>query len=300
MIRRSLQVLAFAALLSPAVAWAQPVDLPIPPATTTEYPAGVSVAKVGGGMVYVDAQGHTLYGMDMRAGLLRFSPDPAQYCKDACAQEWVPLLAPPGSKANIKFPMGFGRPPAPPAGAAGAAPGRPAAPLTADQAAYGRVPTAANLAGDGLFTPNNAPDWTIIEGPNGPQWVYKVWHMVYVRKGEKPRSATAEGAENMTWNTLKFVPPVPQMAAPTGIGATFVDGAYVLADKDGRVLFTGKCSKDCTGWVPLSGGMASNGFGEWQVSHEADQPQWLYRGKPVFISQEGGSKIPGKGMALRP
>lgn len=290
--RRRLPIVLLAGLLLPRVAAAQPVDLPIPPAKTTDYPAGVSVAKVGGkdggGMVYVDAQGHTLYGMDMRAGLLRFSPDPAMYCKDACAREWEPLLAPPGSKPNIKFPMGFGQRPTPPAAGASAAAARPAA------------PQGQNLAGDGLFTPNNAPDWTIIEGPSGPQWVYKVWHMVYVRKGERPRSATAEGAQNMTWNTLKFVPPVPQIAAPSGVGTVFADGAYVLADKDGRILFTGKCSKDCGGWVPLSGGMASRGFGDWQVSHVSDRPQWLYRGKPVFVSQEGGSKVPGKGIALRP
>lgn len=289
MTRHGLPILLLAAALAPAAVWAQPVDLPIPPATTTEYPAGVATAKVGDGMVYVDAQGHTLYGMDMRAGLLRFSPNPAMYCKDACAQEWEPLLAPAGSKPNIKFPMGFGRPPTPPAGAAGAAAGgaRPPAP-------------AGNIAGDGLFTPANAPDWTIIDGPSGPQWVYKVWHMVYVRKDEKPRSATAEGAGGMTWNTLKFVPPVPKLTAPSGVGTAFVDGAYVLADKEGRVLFTGKCGKDCTDWQPLSGGMASSGFGDWQVSHVADQPQWLYKGKPVFFSPQGGTKVPGKGIALRP
>lgn len=265
--RRRLQIALLAGLLLPAAAYAQPVDLPIPPARTAEYPAGVSVAKVGDGMVYVDGQGHTLYGMDMRAGLLRYSPDPAMYCKDACAQEWEPLLAPAGSKPNIRYPANRG---------------------------------PASAAPDGLFTPNNAPDWTIIAGPSGPQWVYKAWHMVYVRKGEKPRSATAEGAQDMTWNTLKFVPPAPQIAAPNGVGTVFAGGAYVLADKDGRVLFTGKCGKDCGAWVPLSGGMASSGFGDWQVSHVSDQPQWLYRGKPVFVSQEGGSKVPGKGIALRP
>jgi hypothetical protein len=64
-------------------AWAQPADLPIPAATTTEYPAGISVARTAAGSVYVASDGRTLYGMDMRT-LLRSGADAAQYCQAVC------------------------------------------------------------------------------------------------------------------------------------------------------------------------------------------------------------------------
>ena len=78
-------VLALGSLCAGPLA-AQPVDLPIPAATTQSFPAGIKVAKVGAGQVYADASGRVLYGMDMRV-LQRFSPDPAQYCAQACGQE---------------------------------------------------------------------------------------------------------------------------------------------------------------------------------------------------------------------
>ena len=81
------------ALAMPFAAKAQPVDLPIPAATTSEYPPGVSVKQTKAGPVYVDAKGRTLYGMDMRV-LIRWAPDPSKYCKEACAETWAPLLAP--------------------------------------------------------------------------------------------------------------------------------------------------------------------------------------------------------------
>jgi hypothetical protein len=45
---------------------AQPVDLPIPAASSDLVGAGVKVMHLPGGAVYSDAQGHVLYGMNMR------------------------------------------------------------------------------------------------------------------------------------------------------------------------------------------------------------------------------------------
>lgn len=259
-----LSALAFAGFAA-APALAQPADLPIVAATTSEYPAGVRVAKTKAGPVYVDARGLTLYGMDMRT-VLRWSPDASKYCTGECASQWEPLLAPAGAKPNIQFPQGFGRTPPPP----------------------------------GFVNPQAAPDWTVIQGPSGPQWVYKGWHLAYTRKGSKPGSTEFEGAENKIWNTLKFVPPVPQITAPLNVKTIFAKGAYALADKDGRVLFAGKCASDCS-WQPFTGGLASRGIGEWTVDHTAQSPQWRYRGKPVFVSTEDDPASPPKGgTALRP
>lgn len=270
-------------------AHAQPSDLPIPPATTSEYPNGISVAKLPGGPVYVDAKGRTLYGMDMRT-LKRFGPDPAQYCKDECARDWEPVLAEEGTKPNIAFPAGFSRL-------------IQQALLSGKQFRPGGEPgTEVDEEGRTFYSnPQEAPDWTVIAGPQGPQWVYKGWHMVFTRKDEKPGSAKFEGAENMTWNTLKFVPPVPEIVAPKEVTTAFVDGAYVLADDEGRLLFTGRCHRECADWVPLVGGMMSREIGSWQVDLARDSPQWTYRGKPVFVSDSTDpALLPSGGEVLRP
>lgn len=266
-------------------AWAQPADLPIPAATTSDYPAGIHVGSAGGVPVYVDQAGRTLYGMDMRT-LLRAGADTSKYCQADCAERWEPVLAPAGSKPNIMFPRGFGDRQRPPA--AGGAPA--AAPSS-----------GAAAAGTEFVQNQKAPDWSIIEGPQGPQWVYKGWHMVYVRKGEAPGSATHDGDENMVWNTLKYVPPVPKLTAPVNVATAFVEGAYALVDNEGRLLFTGDCASDCADWRPLAGGVASRGLGDWAVSREADKPQWLYRGKPVFVAAgPSPDDMPAGAAVLRP
>jgi predicted lipoprotein with Yx(FWY)xxD motif len=261
-------VLPVAALLAPMAAWAQPNDLPIPAATTDKYPPGVTVRRTPAGPVYADARGRTLYGMDMRT-LLRWSPDAAQYCQAACQTVWQAQLAPSDAVVNIRFPLGFGGQRTPP---------------------------------DPRYVPNQtAPDWTVIAGPQGPQWVYKGWHMVFVRRGDKPGSTAHDGADSSTWNTLKFVPPVPKVVAPGDVAPRFTGRGYVLTDGAGRTLFTGKCSADCTAWQPFVGGMASAPMGQWNIDTSGDRPQWRYRGKPVFVGHSGDpADLPRGGKAIAP
>jgi predicted lipoprotein with Yx(FWY)xxD motif len=254
------------AQVAAGVAVAQPADLPIPPATTTKYPPGVKVARTPAGAVYTDAKGRTLYGMDMRV-LLRWGPDPAQYCQAECAERWEPLLAPRNAKPDIAYPKG----------------------------GYN------NTQAPGFIAPAKAPDWTVIAGPQGPQWVYKGWHMVFARKGDRPGSTAFDGADDFVWNTLKFVPPVPEPVFPGNVSLIVVDGDHAFADADGRVLFGGTCAADCGRWAPLPAGLASRGLGEWTVSRSGDVAQWLYRGKPVFVSQEDDrTSVPAGAVVLRP
>ncbi|MFM5906836.1 MAG: hypothetical protein ACKOPO_04520 [Novosphingobium sp.] len=278
--------MALVALAYAQTSMAQPADLPIAPATTDTYPAAIKVVKDRAGPIYANEKGVTLYGMDMRT-LIRWGADPALYCKGECAEQWEPLLAPPGSKPNIAFPRGFGSPPPP--GQAAPPPPRPAS-------------STSNLNPDGLFNTQRAPDWTIIQGAAGPQWVYKSWHLVFVRKGDKPGSTTFEGADGLTWNTLKFVPPVPKLTAPQSVSAVFHNGRYVLADKDGRLLFAGSCKKDCGAWSPLTAPAAGRGIGEWTVARGGDVPQWLYRGKPVFrnLAAAEPTELPASAKVLLP
>lgn len=255
------------ASLAAGSAGAQPADLPIVPATTSRHPPGVSVAETPSGRVYIDRRGLTLYGLDMRT-VLRWSPDPAQYCQNDCAAQWEPLLAPEGSIPNIRFPGPGGR---------------------------------GGEAQPGMVLPQKAPDWTVIGGPQGPQWVYKGWHLAFTRRASKPRSTEFDGAENMTWNTLKFVPPVPETSAPEGIVPAYVGNAYVLTDSGDRLLFTGKCKKDCSNWTPLAGASASRGIGAWKVDLSGDVPQWTWKGRPVFVSRGSDPEsIPEGGTVLRP
>ena len=292
MIARAITMLAMAAAMAVVPAHAQPVDLPIPAATTDQYPPGVTVRQTAKGPVYADAQGHTLYGMDMRT-LVRWSADAAQYCQGPCAQTWQPLLAPADAKPNVVFPRGFGDRSRTGGAAGEAAPVAGAAPPP--------VRGGFNAVPPGFIAPQSAPDWTIIQGPQGPQWVYKGWHMVYTRKGDKPGSTAFDGSDSFTWNTLKFVPPTPKLTAPSSVSVQFVDGTYALADKTGHLLFTGNCAADCNGWVPLAAPMASKGFGDWAISLASDTPQWTWRGKPVFVSQEDNPlKAPPAGTVLRP
>jgi len=284
------------AAMAPGLACAQPADLPIPAATTTQYPPGVTVRQTGKGPVYADAKGRTLYGMDMRV-LVRWAPNPALYCTDDCAKSWEPLLAPADAKVNIMFPQGFGdrsRAAAKPAGAAA-----PASPAAQPRLQGERAPGQAALQ-EGFVLPQRAPDWTVIEGPGGPQWVYKGWHMVYTRKNDRPGSTAHDGEDQFTWNTLKFVPPVPEVTAPPGVTATFANGAYLLADRNGRALFTGNCVANC-GWTPLAAPAASRPLGAWSVNLGGDRPQWNWKGKPVFVSQEEDPMtVPASGAPVRP
>ncbi|MFT4025510.1 MAG: hypothetical protein QM676_01715 [Novosphingobium sp.] len=302
------------------MAQAQPVDIPLPAATTTEFPAGITVAKVPGGQVYVDAQGRTLYGMDMRM-VARWSVDTSKYCEGRC-QEWEPVLAPAGSKPNLNLFRGFRQAPggaggggARPAGAGAAGGAAAAAPAARPAGAPGAAPAPgsqeAQLAAafgfgpppPGMYSQANAPDWSIVDGPAGPQYVYKGYNMVYVRKGDKPHSTAYEGADGQIWNTLKFVPPVPRLTAPAGVGAVYagLDKGYILTHKDGVLLYTGKCGKDCAAWKPLAAGTASQGIGEWTVDRTTPRPQWLYRGKPVFVAADDQlANLPRATVALRP
>jgi len=268
-VRTLATVLAVSLSMIAAAAQAQPADLPISASRSGPLPAGIKVGRIGGKAYYLDSRGRLLYGMDMRV-LLPFGPDPAQHCTGDCAATWEPVLAPAGARPNIAFPQGFGgkAPPPPPPGF--------------------------------ITQPQSAPDWTIIAGPQGPQWVFKGWHMVFIRRADS-RSNRYDGAEERAWNTLKFVAPPPAFVAPGDVQAVAVDGGYVLADGAGRHLFTGVCRRDCASWQPYRGGMASAAVGPWQVARDGDVPQWTRGGQPVFVAApETPGEVPAGARELRP
>lgn len=246
----------------PAPLWAQAADLDIPVAAADHFPRGISVKA----RVYTDRRGLTLYGMDMRAATGR-TGQPALYCSGDCLTQWEPLLAPRGAPIS-PLPRAFGGP-------------RQEAPVV--------EPASANS------------DWTVMEGPAGPQWVYKKVHLVFTRKDARPGSTEHDGADSYLWNSLKYLPPPPKLVAPPDVTARLADGAYVLADAQGNWLFSPK-SADCAdpcGWRPHSTGMARGSVGQWSVRQTADFAQWIYRGKPVYRAAPR-QPVPADGVALTP
>lgn len=246
----------------PAPLWAQASDLEIPVAAADHFPSGIAVKD----RVYTDRRGLTLYGMDMRAATGR-TGRPALYCSGDCLTQWEPLLAPRGTPVS-PIPREFGGP------------------------RSGAVTVKAA---------SDNPDWTVVEGPAGPQWVYKKVHLIFTRKGAGPGQTEHDGADDYLWNSLKYVPPPPKLVAPPYVAARLVDGAYVLADAQGSWLFIPK-NADCTdpcGWRPLATGMVRRSVGRWTVRHTADQAQWVYRGKPVYRAAPR-QPVPADGVALTP
>jgi predicted lipoprotein with Yx(FWY)xxD motif len=265
MVRAALPALSLA--MAPVAVWAQASDLPIPVAASDSFPAGIAVKEAGEGHVYVNRRGLTLYGMDMRAVTGR-TGRPALYCTGDCLAEWEPLRAPPGSPLT-PIPRQFGGPKVP-----------------------GEKPAAKPIG-----------DWLVMEGPVGPQWVYKQVHMVFTHKGDRPGSVVQDGQDSFVWNTLKYVPPVPKLTAPANVTPRLVKGAYVLADMQGHLLFTPR-HKDCADpckWRGFASGMARRGMGEWTVRQGEDQAQWVYRGKPVYLAEgKDMADIPAEAVALTP
>jgi predicted lipoprotein with Yx(FWY)xxD motif len=64
------------------------------------YPAkDVRIEKSKIGPVFADAQGKTLYGVNLRYVAFRGGGgDPLKFCKGVCAENWVPLVAPADAK----------------------------------------------------------------------------------------------------------------------------------------------------------------------------------------------------------
>jgi len=146
--------------------------------------------------------------------------------------------------------------------------------------------------------------WTIVEGAQGQQWAFKGDPVFTYAADQRPGSTAGEGYEDL-WQALRYVPPAPTVAAPANVGPLFVDGSYILADHEGRALYTnqfaGECAAKCATWSPLLAGMASQPVGEWQVSMQGDRPQWTYRGNSVFVSHdEDRTRVPAETAILRP
>lgn len=245
---------------------AQPLDLPIPPATTTVLPPGITIRQTAAGMVYADARGLTLYGMDFRM-LGGRTGQPAIFCRGDCAKLWEPLVPPPS-----------------------------VTPVA--------LPDPRKLAAGGKGKRAAVADWIVVEGAQGPQWLYKGWHLVFTRRGDRPGSTRWDGSDGWIWNTLKYVRPVPEPIAPTATAIRFVEGDYAFATREGLLLYSmhgRSCTRLCDTATPFKAGLANQGLGDWTVSRSGDVAQWVYQGRPVFVAEDKDSRsLPKGAVLLRP
>jgi len=141
--------------------------------------------------------------------------------------------------------------------------------------------------------------WSIVDGAQGPQWAYKGDPVfTYVQDGA-PGAAGGDGYDDL-WKAIAYIPPVPKLEAPANVAAVYADGGYILADGQGRALYTGGKASDAS--LPFVAGLASLGVGkDWTVSRDGDRPQWEFQGKPVYVSQENvPTKVPSEATTLRP
>ena len=143
--------------------------------------------------------------------------------------------------------------------------------------------------------------WNVAEGPQGSQWTFRGLPVFTYADDKTPGSTAGQHYDNM-FLAITYTPPTPTVRAPASIKAIFSDGAYILANRDGRALFTSKiadCGAPCA--VPLVAGMANRNVGAWTVSRTGYPQQWEYRGKPVYVSQESDpAAVPDTGVALQP
>ena len=146
--------------------------------------------------------------------------------------------------------------------------------------------------------------WTVVTGAQGPQWAYKTLPVFTFKAERGPGTTDGDGYDDM-WAAIAHIPPVPTIVAPGSVKTSYVDGAYILVDPRGHALFTaakaGRCGAACAHWSPLGAGMAGHAVGDWSVVSAADRPQWAWRGKPVFVSDESEpGHVADGGTILKP
>ncbi len=150
----------------------------------------------------------------------------------------------------------------------------------------------------------DGPDWIVMQGPSGPQWVYKRVNLVFTHVGERPGTIGHEGEDALVWNSLKYVPAAPKIDAPADVTARLVDGRYLLVDGQDNLLVTHKgkaCGTACADWRVFPAGMARRGMGAWTVRPDGDRAQWAYRDRPVFtIAGDDPADIPAEAEPLIP
>lgn len=142
--------------------------------------------------------------------------------------------------------------------------------------------------------------WTVVEGAQGRQWAFNGNPVFTFHDDTTPGDLKGHEFDDL-WMAVNYVPPPPALALPPGVKIRFRDDAYFLADQDDRPLIALTRGQPVAEVVPFAAALLSSDIGRWTIDRSADQPQWRYKGRPVFVARSTElSDIPKQGAVLRP
>jgi predicted lipoprotein with Yx(FWY)xxD motif len=146
--------------------------------------------------------------------------------------------------------------------------------------------------------PDSQPvgEWKTIKRDDGSrQWAYQGKPMYQFAGDSKPGDTHGDGMQRF-WHAAKFAAPPPALAHPPGVTIVKAGDVYILADYQGRALYTrneakDSCDAECAQAYPAFVAPAlAQASGAWRVSTDkVGTRQWTFKGKPLF-TYEGDTK----------
>jgi predicted lipoprotein with Yx(FWY)xxD motif len=140
-------------------------------------------------------------------------------------------------------------------------------------------------------------DWTIIKRPEGAlQWAYKGMPVYYFEDDLRPGIASGDNSL-LRYHVLAIARPTPTPRLPPGLNVAKGDGRWIIADHDGRLLYTPKDAKNVSpDLVPVAAAMLAQPVGKWTILKARDgSKQWAYLGKAAYVYGKPG--VPSADLA---
>jgi predicted lipoprotein with Yx(FWY)xxD motif len=230
-------------------------------AAAPSLPRGVSLHPTPAGPVLVDEHGVMLYRLDIdryREKFRQKSADPqksvdAYRCGDACRQLWVPIVPARDFQAGGDW-------------------GQIELVDGTHQLTY-RTDPLYRYAADS-FTAAAQLD------------IYPP----YVASYASPPVRMVDGVPivSLYWHSVVYSPPPPDVAAPSGIAATWSDGSYVFSTSEGHRLYQKtrgtNCTNACPHFTPLVAPLAAVPLGPWRpIESASGEMFWQYKGQTVYV-----------------
>lgn len=129
--------------------------------------------------------------------------------------------------------------------------------------------------------------WTVVTGPQGPQWAYGK-RPVFLFSGDKQPGDLRGHERDDIFMAINYIPPVPVAPAPGGIEPLFINHREYVFAYGGRPIYAyasdASCSKDCAALTPLAAPLGAKNVGDWSVVQGSDRALWTYAGKRLFVT----------------
>jgi predicted lipoprotein with Yx(FWY)xxD motif len=149
-------------------------------------------------------------------------------------------------------------------------------------------------------------EWKIIKREDGSrQWAYQGKPMYQFAGDGKPGDTQGDGVQRF-WHAAKLAAPPPVLTHPPGVTVVKAVDVYILADYQGRALYTragaqGDCDAECAQAYPAFTAPAlAQDVGAWRISTDKlGTRHWTFKGKPLF-TYEGDAKPGDRAGELNP